>query len=388
MTDEPSRSETFSLLGGPLHRAGARLGLVKGGSNTLPLGLALGVIPWVILVTLAVAEGVAPELFSLAALGLHARLLVAIPLFFLAESWVEGQARAFVEVIVRSGVVPEKGRPALASIIARTTRLKDSWVAEGLLLLGAGLLPLVALDLNRFGEPAAIGLSQIPAGIGAVGQWLWIICLTLFRFLIGRWLWRIGLWSYFLRSLSKSELNLVPTHPDGVAGLGYLEVVQTQFAPLVAAISAVLAALLADGISSGATPMEAIAAILAWILLLDAILFIWPLTLFSPRLWRSQMAGWSDYTVVSSRYVADFGKKWLGPNASPGEPLLGTPDVRSLADLSRGMEIVRKMRLVPMSARLLITFLAAALLPLLPLVLLTYPVGDLISQLIKSLVGL
>jgi len=59
-----------------------------------------------------------------------------------------------------------------------------------------------------------------------------------------------------------------------------------------------------------------------------------------------------------------------------------------MADLSSGMEIVRKMRLVPMSARLLITYLAAALLPLLPLVLLNYHVGDLISQLIKSFVGL
>jgi len=313
MTDEPFRSEAFSLLGGPLHRAGIRLGLVRGGSNTVPLGLALGVIPWVILVTLAVAEGVAPELFSLAALGLHARLLVAIPLFFLAESWVEGQARAFVEVIVRSGVVPEKGRPALASIIARTTRLKDSGVAEGLWLLGAGLLPLVALDLHRFGEPAAIGLSQIPAGLGAVGQWLWIFCLTLFRFLIGRWLWRIGLWSYFLRSLSKSELNLVPTHPDGVAGLGYLEVVQTQFAPLLAAISAVLAALLADGISSGATPMEAIAAILAWVLLLDAILFVLPLTLIPVRgrLWQE---------VVGPERLS-----WGAPFGNAGRAIHGGP---------------------------------------------------------------
>ena len=42
LMDEEGRSEEFSLLGGPLHRLGVRLGLVRGGTNSLPLGLALG----------------------------------------------------------------------------------------------------------------------------------------------------------------------------------------------------------------------------------------------------------------------------------------------------------------------------------------------------------
>lgn len=36
----------FSLLGGPLHGLGSRLGLVRGGTNTFRLGLALGLLAW------------------------------------------------------------------------------------------------------------------------------------------------------------------------------------------------------------------------------------------------------------------------------------------------------------------------------------------------------
>jgi len=42
MMEEPGRFERFSLLGGPLHGLGCRLGLVRGGTNTVALGLALG----------------------------------------------------------------------------------------------------------------------------------------------------------------------------------------------------------------------------------------------------------------------------------------------------------------------------------------------------------
>jgi len=95
--------EKFSLLGGPLHRLGCRLGLVRGGTNTVALGLALGVSSWAVLLLLALIEGVGDQVFSLTVIGAHVRLLVVIPLFFLCESWLDPRLTAFVRMIVRSG---------------------------------------------------------------------------------------------------------------------------------------------------------------------------------------------------------------------------------------------------------------------------------------------
>jgi hypothetical protein len=40
--------ERFSLLGGPLYRLGCRFGLVRGGTNTTAIGLALGGGLWTV----------------------------------------------------------------------------------------------------------------------------------------------------------------------------------------------------------------------------------------------------------------------------------------------------------------------------------------------------
>ena len=69
--EEPRRPDDFSLLGGPLHRLGCRLGLVRGGTHTVRLGLALGVVPWLILMGLALIEGAGQQIVSPSVIGVR-----------------------------------------------------------------------------------------------------------------------------------------------------------------------------------------------------------------------------------------------------------------------------------------------------------------------------
>ena len=118
----------FSLLGGPLHQLGRRLGLVRG-TNTVPLGFALGGGLWLIIVALALIEGLTDRLFVLSLVGGHARLLVVIPLFFICESWVGPRMTAFVATIGRTGVVPPGALPALDTDVARINAVEGRVVA-------------------------------------------------------------------------------------------------------------------------------------------------------------------------------------------------------------------------------------------------------------------
>lgn len=387
--DSCGNLERFSLLGGPLYRIGCRLGLVRGGTNTLALGLALGAFLWVVLVALAFIESVNQQLFSLSVIGAHVRLLVVLPLFFLCESWLDPRWTVFVSMITRSGVVPESEQPALETEVASATKLKDSWVAEAMCLLAAVLLSLSARHLHLFGTTAAFNPDRGTARVAIAALWYWIVCLTVFRFLIFRWIWRLGLWSYFLWRVAKLELNLIPTHPDGVAGLGYLEVVHSHFTPLILAISAIQAASLAEEISAGMIRFEAIYQALALVLVVDAALFLGPLFIFTSKLWACRVKGLSDYMVFAESYVNGFDQKWLGTkNTAPAEPLLGTPDLQSLADLSNSVSIVRNMRIAPASLRLLTDMAIAAALPVLPLLLFKYPIAELLERFFTRLTGL
>jgi hypothetical protein len=230
--------------------------------------------------------------------------------------------------------------------------------------------------------------SRAPNGAGVAALWYWIVCLTFFRFLMTRWLWRLGLWAYFLRRIARLELHLVPTHPDSTAGLGYLQIVHMHFTPLVLAISALQASSLAEQISSGEmTTLEGIYPALALILVIDALLFLGPLLVFTPKLWDCAVKARRDYMEFAQKYVNSFDRKWLGADSAPDEPLLGTADLQSLADLSNSMNVIRNMRWVPVGQRLLLSFAIAAVIPLLPLLLLKYPLAELTQKLFTALAG-
>jgi hypothetical protein len=390
MIEEYDKMPELLLLGGPLHWLGCRLGLVRGGTNTIRLGLFLGILAWGVLVLVGLLQGLGHKIFSLAVIGGHVRLLLAIPLFFTCETWVFPRMAEFVRNIVASGLVSETGLPALASEIHRIGHMKDSWLAEVLMLLAAFMAPM----LDTFGIlPGRTGswetiLAQAGGRLNLANVWYLGFCLPLFRFLTLRWFWRLGLWWYFLMRVEKLELHLVPTHPDGVAGLGFLGIVHEHFTPLIMAISVIYSSSFAENIISGAMAFETIYPLLPMVLLLVAVLFIGPLFIFSRKLWICKVTGLNEYMAMASHYVSAFDRKWIRDLAASGESQLGTSDIQSLADLTNSVRVVRDMRWIIADQSLVIALAVPVILPLLPLVFLKYPVNQLAMWLLQTLTGL
>jgi len=74
--------------------------------------------------------------------------------------------------------------------------------------------------------------------------------------------------------------------------------------------------------------------------------------------------------------VREFEAKWLRGGAPPDEPLLGSADIRSLADLSNSVEGVRTMRSVPITRDAVIRLVLATAAPVLPLLLTIMPLEE------------
>ena len=387
LTATGAADDRLLLFGGPLHRLGRRLGLVGRDFDSVPLGLALGAFLWLVLALLSWTEGVAGKLFEFSAIGVHVRLLIALPLLFLAETLIAPRMATFIETIVRSGVVPPPAVPALRDELRSIRRWADSWLPESIFLLVALLLAMAGSHLHLYGTSASLGAESTAAATTFAGQWYGTVCLTIVRFLLLRWLWRLLLWCRFLWRVTRLDLHLVPTHPDRQAGLGYLQVVQAQFMPVVVAISAIQASGLAEDIARGNLQFEAVAPAVVMLLAVLAALFLGPLLIVGPRLRAARISGLESYMELASRYVIAFEKKWLAPGSVPGEPFLGTPDLQSLADLQGSMGAVDELRWLPISLRLAMFQLAATLLPMAPLLLLKYPIAELSQKLIERLVG-
>jgi hypothetical protein len=380
----PEPPAAFSLLDGPLHRLGCRVGLVRRGTNTVLLGIAIGVGLWLVILAVALVEGVAGASFSLSLVAAHVRLLLVIPLYFACESWVDPRMAAFVATLSRSGVVPSGARLALDAEVVRTRRRTNWWAPEAICLVVAVVLEITGSRLQTYGETGAYDPAR-----SALAFFLYLhVALTVFRFLTFRWVWKLALWSWFLWRVSRLDLHLLPGHPDRAGGLGSLEGVHERFTPLVAAISILECASLSESISKGTLAATAVYPTLALLLLLDGVLFLMPLLVFTDRLWACRTRGMGAYMGLAARYVTEFEAKWTSGTPPSGGPLLGTADLQSLADLANAVSVVRTMRWVTIGPRLLTLMALAALVPLAPLLLFQYPLAALAEKVFSKLVGL
>lgn len=379
----------FAVIGGPLHRLGQRLGLVTGKTNSLRLGLALGLFSWGVLFLLAVLQGLTDQLFSLRVIGVHVRLLAVIPLLFYCEKIVSFWMDGFARNIVDSRVIPEKDLPAYDALIRRIDRLNDTSVIEFGFIAVVFLMPFLEPIIGMPGGTSTFSITgPVAGGVVWAKVWYFGVCLTFFRFLMVRWLWHLLLWWYFLWRVSRFDLKLVPTHPDMAGGLGYLEVAQENFISLVIAVSLVFSASYAEGIISLKVPFETLYMLMPSILLLNAALFLGPLFIFLPKLWKCRAQGLNEYMSMAARYVGAFDKKWLRSGKDMlGDEQLGTADMQSLADLGASVSVVGAMRIVPISKRLVMELAVASIVPFLPLFLIKYRFDQIILQLLKLLAG-
>jgi hypothetical protein len=109
-----------------------------------------------------------------------------------------------------------------------------------------------------------------------------------------------------------------------------------------------------------------------------------PLLVFAPQLLQAKREGRREYRVLAERYVREFDLKWLRGAVPAQQPSLGSSDIQSLADLSNGYNVVRTMRMVPISKEAFLRLAMATLVPIVPLLLTMMP----LEEILKKLVGI
>src|SRR5262249_51347947 len=134
--------------------------------------------------------------------------------------------------------------------LAGATRLRNSVVAEGILIV---LVYVVGGHFwQRFLVLSTSTWYAVPSDTGTpltlTGWWYGYASLPLFQFLLIRWYWRLIIWTRFLWQVSRIKLNLIPTQPDRVAGLGFLSGIVFAFTPLAVAHGALLAGMIGNRI--------------------------------------------------------------------------------------------------------------------------------------------
>lgn len=380
----------FSLvLGGPLYQLFRRVHL---SGNTLELVrrrvIAGVLLAWVPLLVLSALEGkllgVTAAVPFLLDMEVHVRFLVALPLLIAAELVVHQRMRLVVKQFLERKVIPEGGRRRFDAAIAAAFRLRNSLLAEVLLIAfvyGLGVLVFwrlyTALNTTSwYMVPTGTGSSLSLAGI-----WYGYVSLPIFQFLMLRWYFRLFIWARFLWQVSRIDLSLAPLHPDRVGGLGFLSQTAYAFMPLAVAHGALLSAMIANRVLHlGAALTEFKVEIALVVIFMQCLVFA-PLFLFAAQLAEAKRTGLREYGTLAERYVREFDAKWLRSGAPPDEPLVGSADIQSLADLGNSFEVVRGMRLALFTKDAVLQLAAATLVPMVPLLLTMMSLEELLRKL-------
>jgi hypothetical protein len=110
-----------------------------------------------------------------------------------------------------------------------------------------------------------------------------------------------------------------------------------------------------------------------------------PFLVFAPQLADAKRRGLREYGTLAERYVREFDVKWLRGGAAANEPLVGSADIQSLADLGNSFEIVKTMRLAPITRGALLGLCVAVLAPIVPLMFTMMSLEELVKQLVGAL---
>jgi hypothetical protein len=215
------------------------------------------------------------------------------------------------------------------------------------------------------------------------GWWYLLVSLPVFQFILVRWYFRLFIWARFLWHVSRMDLAYAPMHPDRNGGIGFLSRIGFAFAPLLLAQGTLLAGMIAnriffEGAALAAFKLE----IFAFVAIMVGVVLA-PLLVFIPPRARAKREGLREYGHLAKQYIDEFDAKWLRAGARGGEPLVGSADVQSLADMGNSFEIVRGMRLVPITRDTLLQLVVVTLLPVAPLLLTMISPEEIIGQLLK-----
>lgn len=380
----------FSLvLGGPLyqlfrrsHLSGDALELVR------QRIVIISLFAWLPLLLLSALEGQAlggkaavPFLMDI---EVHVRFLVVVPLFIIAELVVHQRMRFVVRQFLDRNLIPESALPRFDAVIASAFRLRNSVLAEVLLVAfvyGVGVLLVwrqytALATATWYAVPTTAGLQ-----LSLSGMWFGYVSLPIFQFLMLRWYFRLFIWMRFLCQVSRIDLSLVPTHPDRVGGLGFLANTVYAFTPLAVAHGAVLAGMIANRIFYLGAALPDFKVEIAVIVVFLLCMVLGPLLVFAPQLAQAKRTGNREYGTLAERYVREFDAKWLRGGAPADEPFVGSGDIQSLADLGNSFEVVRTMQIAPITRDAILRLAAATLVPIVPLLLTLMPLEELLKKL-------
>jgi len=381
-----ARQDISLVRGGLFFRLQQAVGLMRPDQWNLGRRSAvLIVIGWVPLLAITALLNPASFRSLLTDYRVYVRLFIAIPVLLSGEMLLDSRFQTVLGSIRESDLLEESETAYMDGVMSTIVRLRDSLLPE-FLIVGAIMVFILTsyhdlVDATPWlGQGAGSDIRLTVAGWYGVlvGGLIW-------NFLLALGLWQWFLWTFFAFKLSKRNLKIVATHPDGHGGIGFLGFMVEAFAPIVFVVTCVIGATWRQDILHHGTHVMSYKVPAIILAALIAVAALGPLFLFVPRLFGLRRRGLREYGTLGHLDSTQFHEKWITHRAGHEAEFLQAPETSRLSAFRQTYETIQQLKPFPVDKGSLYILAIAVVLPLLPVVLTEIPFAIVIKDLFKAL---
>jgi len=312
--------------------------------------------------------------------AVNSRFLLAIPLLVIGEVLLHGTILQMTRQLVSGGFIADAQRADYRRILDSMKRWRDA--AWPPLVIVVAVIVWTVLSTPH---PSDDGTSWAVLGDGQLGFGGWwgaYVARPIFLLLLLVWCWRLLLVTVLFARIGRLDLQLIPSHPDHMGGLYFLDLLPKAWMLLTLTLSLVITShwahmVLYHGQSLISLKWQAAAFALIWVLLL-----LLPLFTLVPAMAKTKQKALLSYGDLMGQQGRMVHQRWIDRVPVEGdEELIEAPGLGVVADAGAIFETVKKMRLAPIGPRGLAFILLPLAIPMLVLVLLKVPLLQVIMKL-------
>lgn len=393
MKQNIDESLAFSLIRDDLpFRLQRRMGLIpEHGLGLMRRAVFFALLTWLPIVIWAMAtDRILPGTVDdplLRHFGVHARFLLAVPLFILSEGIAHQLSTTLIPYFLTSGLVRASQKQDFVNIIGDMIRLRNrslTWVVIGAIIISWTMLssmaegPELAHEVNWASEGGT-------GHLGFGGWWFIYVSRPIFVAFMAAWLWRLILLFILLKRIARLDLDIVPSHPDGAGGLGFLERFPKAFSLFAFAVSAVLSSHLAHQVMYHGADVQSFKTTLTVFLVALVGICLAPLLTFLGPLVIAKRRALLEYGALVGDHGRLVRRRWILKETGADDPILHTEELGPVADTLSLYQAVSNMRIVPIGRASLLAIAVPVLIPIAVLFSIQIPVRDVLMRIVTTL---
>ncbi len=342
-------------------------------------------VTWLPLVVLTALFDRDQLVYLLTDYEVYSRVAIAIPVLLIGQLMMEDRFSIVAKHVRQARLLHGEDLQKMKGVLATIRRLRDSPFSE-LIIVAFIILDIAWIWNSRVasGPGWAVYRDGGVAHLRLAGSYYGLVSAPIYQLLIGLSFWKWLLWCFFLFRLSRMDLDVVATHPDGHGGLGFLGLSPISFIPVAVALSSVIGGSWSSDIRNNGARLEHFQFPAIVLVALTFIIALAPLSFFVHRLDVLRRTAMLQYGVLAQRHANYLHKGWFSQVAGRDEAQFTVAEVTALADFAISYRNIKRMRPFPADKGTLISLALAIIVPLFPAVLAEFPISVIAKGLLDA----